>query len=321
MRRFAGCSIRRLNPAKEHCHWHPGRISHRVCGTVCHGCASLNHQPTNPARTSQGCQRGDASQTLPGTRIAGYFSQPETNSRNLRRGAENLFNAVCLPDLPEQLDSSTMEVLPHFRRQSGGRGSLAKNSSIGSRKQGQNPQHHERFVFSRHPLGVGRQESDHECTPKCKTLEDTGRSHAPGDYGSSREVAGTTSDGGRDRCLHWVAPRGADRTSMARCEFRDFGHSRSPFNSHDGPRFTENGGLRKRRSAGRSFGRVFWGFSVLGVELLYWRQRRRVLLGGRTVEPSDSECCSGIDKDDIMISYGKRRRRGPVCRTKYRERR
>jgi hypothetical protein len=63
------------------------------------------------------------------------------------------------------------------------------------------------------------------------------------------------------------------------------------------------------------------GFSVLGVELLYWRQRRRVLLGGRWVEPSDSECCSGTDKDDIMISYGKRRRRGPVCRTKYRERR
>src|SRR5882724_1327703 len=63
------------------------------------------------------------------------------------------------------------------------------------------------------------------------------------------------------------------------------------------------------------------GFSVLGVELLYWRQRRRVLLGGRRVEPSDSECYSGTDKDDIMISYGKRRRRGPVCRTKYRERR
>src|ERR1700676_4590375 len=62
------------------------------------------------------------------------------------------------------------------------------------------------------------------------------------------------------------------------------------------------------------------GFLVLGVALLYWRQRRRVLLGGRTVEPSDSECCSGTDKDDIMISYGKRRRRGPVCRTKYRER-
>jgi hypothetical protein len=62
-------------------------------------------------------------------------------------------------------------------------------------------------------------------------------------------------------------------------------------------------------------------FSVLGVELLYWRQRRRVLLGGRWVEPSDSECCSGTDRDDIMISYGKRRRRGPVCRTKYRERR
>ena len=44
------------------------------------------------------------------------------------------------------------------------------------------------------------------------------------------------------------------------------------------------------------------GFLVLGVALLYWRQRRRVLLGGRWVEPSDSECCLGTDKDDIMIS-------------------
>ncbi len=67
------CSIRRLNPAKEHRHWHPGRVSQRVCGLVCRGCTSLNHQPTDSVRTPQGCQRRDPGQTLPGARTAGHF--------------------------------------------------------------------------------------------------------------------------------------------------------------------------------------------------------------------------------------------------------
>jgi hypothetical protein len=143
-----------------------------------------------------------------------------------------------------------MEVLQDFRRQGRGRGSMAQDHSSGARKQGQNPQHPERFVFSCDAVGVGTKQSNRQCTPERETSTDARRSHTAGDNGSSRAVARAASHGGRDRCIYWVASGRADRSSVAGREFRAPGHSRTALRRHDGPRLAENRGLCKGRAVG-----------------------------------------------------------------------
>ena len=126
-----------------------------------------------------------------------------------------------------------------------------KTLPIGARQQSQNQKSDECSVFSRDPLGVDGTKPDQECTSKCKADEDTGCSYARRDHGTTQEIARTSSNGGRARCLHRLATWRIDWTPMGRRGFRESRYSCSTFGRDDGSRHSEDRSFSKRCASRR----------------------------------------------------------------------
>jgi hypothetical protein len=136
-------STRRDNPAEEHRHWHSRRIPERVGRAKCGRFDSAHHQSSNPDTSSETGRRRGVGQALSGTGTARDFSRAVTRTWGTRRPSEVVLDAVCLRGLSEELDSSTLALLPASRLESGGCRGVAKDPSFGARNQGQDPEHNE----------------------------------------------------------------------------------------------------------------------------------------------------------------------------------
>src|SRR4029077_5779998 len=133
--------------------------------------AAARYQSADASTASARCECRDAREALPGTRAAGYFSQTEATSRNSGGRPKGVFHSICVRSVFEKMDSAAMAVVPPHRRESSGRGKVAKNTflaergkALGTRKQGEDPQFDECLVFPRHSVGVDGEESNHKGT-------------------------------------------------------------------------------------------------------------------------------------------------------------
>jgi len=159
---MAGCPTRWFGPAKEHGHRYSARVSQRVCGAGRRGRAPVIDQQPNTASDPQSDRRRHPSPALPGARTTRHLSRTEARRWLSARGTEVVLHSVRVRELPQVLDSSTLALLPAHGRGVSGSRSMLESATIGARKQGENPEHHERLVLSCDPMGMGREESDHK---------------------------------------------------------------------------------------------------------------------------------------------------------------
>ena len=152
--------------------------------------------------------------TKPGARCGGRRSQIVCDAGDLR-------------GLLEEVDSSPLACLPADGHQGRGRGEMAEESlfsenwrSVGEGQQGQDQKHHERALLPCHPVGMGREESNHERSPELETAKNTRRSDPGRDHGISKGIARSTPHDDRFGCFHRIAPGRTDRASVAGCGFR-----------------------------------------------------------------------------------------------------
>lgn len=87
--------------------------------------------------------------------------------------------------------------------------------------------------------------SDQERTPKRKAGEDILCSDTRRDHGSTQELAKTSSNSGRTRCLPWLATWRTHRTPMGRCGLESR-YSRSLFRCDDGSTHSQERSFSKR---------------------------------------------------------------------------
>ena len=212
-----------LHPTKTHRDWHNGRISHRVSRPGSGRCAPLKHQQTNSSSIDPEHHLGDACGTLLPTRVAGHLQQNETGTGCGRRLSQVIRYPGDLRRVFEEMDRSALGLLPLDGGQGRRHGDLAQGTLLRkdrhpacTRKQGQDPQHHERSLFPCDSLGMGRPKSNHQRSPERQTPKGPGRPNAGRDCGNPQGIVRPSPDHGRAECLHWLAPRRAHWTSLGR---------------------------------------------------------------------------------------------------------
>ena len=157
---------------------------------------------------------------------------------------------------PQVLDSPTLAFISTLRRKVGGRRSVAENPAVGARKQGQNPKHHERLVLPCHPMGLGREKSNHERTSEREAHQDPGCSHTRGDRSIAFQAARTSAHSRGIGCVHRTTARRTHRTTVAGHRFRKTCNPCSPLRGHDGRGNTKDRGIGQGRAARLSTCRV-----------------------------------------------------------------
>ena len=139
------------------------------------------------------------------TRDAGYFLQELATSGNHSRGRkpQNVFHAGHIRRLSQEVDSATLEVLPTPGCKSFAGRTVAEVTSVSTRQQGEDQEHHERPVQPRHSLGMDHAQSHYLRSAKCEAQKYSGHS----DH-RANQVLPFASEGAlpyrcHARCLKW----------------------------------------------------------------------------------------------------------------------
>ena len=163
----------------------------------------------------------------------------------------------------EEMDRLALGLLPLDGGQGCRCGDLAQSTLLPedghpacTREQGQDPQHHERSLFPRDSMGMGRPKSNHQRSPERQTPKGAGRPDSGRDCGNPQGIARSSSDHGRAECLHWLAPRRTDRASLGGRGIRGTSPSCPKIGRGNGRRDTKDRSFNERRSSGCANGRV-----------------------------------------------------------------
>ena len=123
---------------------------------------------------------------------------------------------------------------------------VANGIPLGEGHEGQGQKHHERALLSRHPVGVGGEESHHQRSPERKEAKNPrGLNHRRSRQSAGRH-SGAVSHGGFSRWLQRIAGRRTVRAEVGGCGFRQERDSHPAVHSETEDWTTETEASRNR---------------------------------------------------------------------------